>query len=124
MKKMAGFNMIELLVFIIIVGLFSNVGLLAIRTISTNTPVAHQALVAMQSARQCIEWYAGQRAVNGYSSISCPSSTVPAFCTVPSGYTIATNVTCTTINGDANYQTIVVTVGGKGNASLTLLIAA
>jgi len=80
-------------------------------------------MIATQTASQCMEWYLGQRALNGYNSISCPSTAVPSFCSAPTGYVLSTNISCTTISGDANYKTIAVTVSGKGTISLTTLIA-
>ena len=70
-----------------------------------------------------MEWFTGQRQLNGYASITCPSSAVPAFCSAPSGYTLAVSITCTTISSDANYKTLTVTVSGDGNASLSTLFA-
>ncbi len=124
MKINRGFTLIELLIFIVITSLFFSTGILALRTISNKLPVGHLSLLAMQAARQCVEYYNGQRFKNGYASITCPSTTVPSFCTAPTGYTLSVNVACTTIRGDANYKTITVTVSGLGNAQLTLLIAA
>jgi hypothetical protein len=69
-----------------------------------------------------MEWFIGQRRMNGYSSIAC-NSTVPVFCTAPAGYTVTTSCNTTVIGSDSNYETITVTVGGAGNAVLTLLIA-
>ena len=124
MKITRGFTIIELLIFIVVTGLLASVGGLALRMVATSIPAGHGSLVALETARQCMEYFSGQNARNGYASITCPSSTVPSYCTVPTGYTLAVNITCTTISGDTNYKTIQVSVGGNGNATLTLLIAA
>ena len=111
-----GFTLIEIIVLIVVTGLLANVILLATLTTMKNTPTISTAEINLQKATACMEWFYGQRQLNGYSSISCPSSTVPAFCA--SGVTV--NITCLTINTDANYQQITVT---SGNTSLTGIIA-
>jgi len=123
MKKQTGFSLIELVMFITVISVMGSGIFLAYTTGLLKTPTLLQNTIAEQTAQACMEWFIGQRRLNGYSSITCPSTTVPGFCTAPSGYTLAVNITCTTINSDANYQTIVVTVSGKGDAKLTSLIA-
>ncbi len=123
MKKTSGFTLIEIILFIIITSLLASAILLVFGTSLLKPPNLLANTTANQTAKMCIEWFLGQRQLNGYSTITCPSTTVPTFCTAPSGYTVAVNITCTTINSDANYQTITVTVSGKGDASLTTLIA-
>lgn len=126
MRKLKGFTLIEILLTLIITGILASTILLATQTALQNTPGLLKENIASQTAKQCIEWYIGQRRLqwgDGYTSISCPSTSVPGFCTAPSGYTISVNVACTTISSDANYKTITVTVGGAGNASLSTMIA-
>ena len=65
---------------------------------------------------------ASQYGCNGYSSILC-NSTVPSFCTTPTGYTLTSSCSTTTISGDSNYETITILVNGLGDATLSLLIA-
>ncbi len=109
--------------FIIITGLLATTLMLGLSVGTQKTPIAHQQMVATATARKCMEWFIGQRRINGYSTLPCPNTTVPGFCTTPTGYSITTNVACTTLSGDANYKTITVTVSGLGDASLTTLIA-
>lgn len=126
MIKQTGFTLIEVLVLIIVSSLLATTILLSLATATNKMPKQLQNTIALQTARQCMEWFIGQRRLqfgNGYLSVTCPSSTVPAFCTSPSGYTLAVNISCTTINSDANYKTITITVTGKGNATLSALIA-
>lgn len=124
MKKQHGFNLIELLVFIIITGLLGSTILLSLRTILVKTPDMHNQLIANQTAKKCMEWMIGQDRIKGYTFTACPSSTVPSFCTTPSGFSLSVNITCTTLDTDTNYKTIAITVSGLGDASLSTLIAA
>jgi len=122
MKKQKGFTLIELVMFIVITSILASAILLSFVTAMSKTPTILQNTIAMQTAKQCMEWVIGQRRINGYNSITC-NSTVPTFCTVPTGYTLTSSCHSTTIGGDNNYETITVTVSGLGNAVLNLLIA-
>ena len=122
MKKYSGFSLIELVIFIIITGILAKGILLSMSAVSSNSPTSLQNIIATQAAQQCIEWFIGQENLNGYSSITC-NSTTPAFCTAPSGYTVSSSCSTTTISGDSNYETITVTVTGAGNATLTYVMA-
>lgn len=123
MKTQHGFTLIELVIFIIITGILASTILLSLNTALQKTPTLLKNTIALQTAKQCMEWFIGQRRLNGYNTISCPSTTVPSFCSSPSGYNIAVNISCVTINSDASYQKIVVTISNAGDANLTTYIA-
>lgn len=123
MKIQNGFTLIEILLLIVVLGFLGATMVLTLRNTTEKGSTLLQNATALQTARQCMEWFSGQRQLNGYASISCPSSTVPSYCTAPSGYTLAVSVTCTTISSDANYKTLTVTVSGRGNATLSTLFA-
>lgn len=122
-KTNKGFTFIELLIFIILTGLLANTILYALLQLTKKTPNLIYQTIALQTARQCIDWFIGQRQLNGFNSITCPSTTVPNFCTSPSNYSLAINVSCTTLNSDSNYKTVTATVTGNGYASLSALLA-
>jgi len=126
MIKQRGFTLVEVLLLIIVSGLLANTIFLTLTNAARKTPQFLQHTIAGQAARQCMEYFIGQRRLqwgNGYTSISCPSTAVPAACTAPAGYTLSVNIACTTINTDTNYKTITVTVTGNGNATYTSQIA-
>jgi type II secretory pathway pseudopilin PulG len=118
-----GFTLIEVLLLIIVLGLMGSTMVLVFRNATQQSSTLLSNTVALQSARQCMEWFTGQRQLNGYASITCPSTTVPSYCSVPSGYSIAVSITCTTISSDASYKTLTVTVSGNGNATLSTIFA-
>lgn len=122
MKQQNGFTLIELVMFIVITSILASTILLSFVTAMSKTPTILQNTIAMQTAKQCMEWFIGQRRINGYNSFTC-DSTVPAFCITPAGYTLTSSCTTTTIGGDSNYETLTVTVSGLGNAVLNLLLA-
>ncbi len=119
---MAGFTLIEAIVFIVVVGIMMGSFVIGIRTIIINSPELNNQKVALETARGCLEWYLTQRLLNGYTVYACPSTPAPSNCTAPSGFSVSTNITCTTISGDSNYKTITVSVTGLSKASLTTMI--
>ena len=125
MKKQAGFTLIELIIFIIFIGIIMPSMMSMLYIILKNTNAIQQENPAIESVNQCLESYLNKRYNLGYSSITCPSTTVPTFCSVPSGYTLSVAVTCLTKYSEvsSNYKQITVTVGGLGTATNTLIIA-
>ncbi len=117
-----GFTLIELVTFIVIISILASAILLSFMTAMNKTPLVLQNTIASQTAKQCAEWFLGQRRLNGYTSFTC-NSTVPAFCIAPAGYTLTSSCSTTTISGDSNYEMIAITVSGPGSAGLNLLLA-
>jgi type II secretory pathway pseudopilin PulG len=126
-KSNNGFTLIEVIIFTIVMGIIGVTILASFNTLLKGMPTPWRQTVANQAAKNCLEWYLQQRYINGFSAttLNCPSTSVPSFCTVPNGYTISTNVACTQLYGDtgSNYKTITVTVGGLANATLAVLLA-
>lgn len=123
MRNTSGFTLVEVLIFLVVSGILMSTILLSMISSVRKEPVALQNMIANQTARKCMEWFVGQRQLNGYGTFSCPSTSVPSYCTAPSGFTVAVNITCTTINTDASYKTITVTVSGKGDSKMSTLVA-
>ena len=117
--KQRGFTLIEALVFIVVSGLLLSVLLLGSVTALRKAPNVHQQWLAMQLARQCMEWFIEQRRLNGYTTFSCPSTPSASACAAPSGFSVNTSVSCTTWNSDTHYKTITITVSGLANTSLS-----
>jgi len=117
-RRQAGFTFIEVLVLIIVTSLVMSTLLFGVSTALRGAPSTEQQWVAVQTARQCQEWFLEQRRLQGYGNLSCPSSPTAAACAAPSGYSVSTAVSCTTWNGDTQYKTITVTVSGLASASL------
>lgn len=122
MKRAFGFTLIEVLVFIIVTGLVMTTILRGAIVALRESPEAHDQLVALQTAKRCMEYYLDQRRLNGYTALSCPSTPTAAACAAPSGFTVSNSVACTTWNGDTEFKTITVTVAGRSNAVLTAQI--
>ena len=125
--KSCGFTLIELVIFIIVLGILAGGLLHAYSAVFLGTSNSSKMTVASGLAAKCISWYIGQRRIYGYSSINVSGVTVPSFCTAPTGYNITTSANNTTIPPDttSNYKTITVNVsyGGVQQASEALLVA-
>lgn len=120
MKIRSGFTLIELIIFIVVMGILAGGILTAAITTMKHSPAVRQQAIAMNAAMQCLDWVLGQRQLNGYNSIPCPSASVPSFCSsLPAGFNISVQIICPV----ANYKTVTVSVSGLGDASLQLLLA-
>ncbi|HVE44662.1 MAG TPA: type II secretion system protein [Gammaproteobacteria bacterium] len=117
--KQLGFTLIELIVFIVVTSLLMSTFLLGGQVALRNAPVTHKQWIALQTARGCLEWFVDQFSLQGYTVLSCPSTPTPSACSAPSGYTVTTNISCTTWNSDTAYKTITVTVSGLASTSLS-----
>lgn len=118
-KNVAGFSLIELVVFIVVIGLAVSGVFLAFSTALQGTPLVNPLTTANELASARMDIIIGQRRSNGFGAVSdiCVSSP-PAVCAVPagiSGYTTTSTITPLTINGDPNYKLIDVITTGPQN---------
>lgn len=125
MKQLKGFSLIELIIFLVVIGIAATTVLSSMDIILKTTHTNQENGVAVHIASRCLEWYLGQNQMHGYESVICPETTVPSFCSVPSGFSISVNVACTTLYNEptSHYKTVTATVSGKGSATLSLLLA-
>lgn len=108
----SGFSLIELIVFIVIVGISVVAVLLSFQTLLTRSPNTNRQTVAIELAQGRMDVILGQYYQNGYSSFAdiCPGAAV---CQSLTGYTITSAIT------GSDPKTITVTVSGLGSAILT-----
>jgi prepilin-type N-terminal cleavage/methylation domain-containing protein len=123
MIKQRGFTLIELILFIVVSSILMSTILLSSSTLLRNTPSLQNSIEASAIVSQALEYYIGQRRNSGYAAVTCPSTTLPSFDTGIAGYSVAVNITCTTINGDANYKTVAVTVTGLASSTASVILA-
>lgn len=131
MKTKTGFTLIELLIFIIVMGIIGGLLAASYLTILRGSKVIANQNNASQIASRCMDWYTGERFINGFNStnLNC-GATTPNFCAAPQGYSITTNINCSTLYGEPDkYKTITVEVTGStpatesGKATLSTIIA-
>ncbi len=115
MKREKGHTLIELIIFLVIMGILTASMILAITMSLEHMPNIHDASTAIGLGQQRMEFVLGQRAIKGYSSFTdtCTGGSPPALCTDPSGFT--TSSTVTSVSGGK-----LITVTVTGNAALTL----
>jgi type II secretory pathway pseudopilin PulG len=123
MIKQAGFSLIELVIFIVI--LATGVGVL-IPLITTTRYVRNidQQTEAIALAQQRMELILAQEHLKGFSSFTdpCSGGSPPPACTPPSGYIVSANIG-DNWEGNSDYKVIAVDVSGKATANLKTLVA-
>jgi type II secretory pathway pseudopilin PulG len=119
LRRTHGFSLIELLVFIIVTSLVMSTILLSTTTALRNAPTTHQQWVAIEAAQRCMEYFLNQRRINGYASLTCPSTPSASACSAPTGFSVSTSISCTPWNADAEYKTITVSVSGLASVSIS-----
>ncbi|MEW5756898.1 MAG: prepilin-type N-terminal cleavage/methylation domain-containing protein, partial [Pseudomonadota bacterium] len=130
-RVQAGFTLIELVIFIVVISLLS-VGLFSV---FVNTLKGVDQLdvgtQAMQLAIERMELIMPQRHALGFAGFtgstfdpctSTPTSTQAVCTAIPAGYTITTQLATSWLS-DTNYKVVTVTVAGKGQATLQALVA-
>jgi len=121
-KHSAGFSLIELVIFIVVIGIAVSGIFLAFNTALQKTPLVNSQTTANELASARMEIIIGQRRMVGFNSFTdiCPG---PAVCTIPAaitGYTITSSITTYTVGSDSNYKLIDVTATGPNNAKAEL----
>lgn len=120
-----GFSLIELVIFIVVIGIAVPGIFLAFSTALQKSPIVNPQTIANQLAAARMDIIIGQRRMFGYSSFTDPCiSSPPAVCTVPAGitgYTITSTISPLTVGSDSNYKSIDVLVTGPQNSRADLI---
>ncbi len=125
--KSKGFSLIELVVFIVVIGLALSGVFLAFSTALQKSPGVNAETTALELAAARMNIIIGQRHINGFSATSdpCTAGSPPAMCAGTTGYTVTSSISPYTVNTDSNYKLIDVLVSGPqhANADLKTLVA-
>ena len=131
-KLEAGFSLIELVVFIVVVGILGTALFAAFSTaLQQGASGPDLSTSAAQLAQERMELILAQKRVLGFAGFTaatfdpCTSSppSTQAVCTAPpAGYTVSATL-ADNWNGDTNYKVINVSVSGKSQESLIALVA-
>lgn len=123
--KQQGFSLIELITFIIIIGIVSSSLLLGLNQAAFNSDIPRNIPEASFLANARMQIILMNRAINGYSSLNDPCTSTPglAICTPLSNYATTNNfsVATPTISG-SNPKSITINVTGAGNATINASI--
>jgi Tfp pilus assembly protein PilE len=125
MRKLCGFTLIELIIFLIIMGIIALTVLEAFNMLYKTFPSSKNNILAIQKATGCMEWFVGQRFNKNIGFTGIANNPPANFCPPSSGgYNIQTTLNNITIGGDnLNFKKVVVTVSGAGSATLSMIIA-
>ncbi len=125
--KIKGFTLIELIVFILVIGIAATAIFASFSTALRQAPNASNQEIANQLAQGRMDIILGQKALVGFTSFSdpCPGASICSANLSVNNYSVNSIISSTTLNGDSNYKIITVTASGPNNtqAILTTLVA-
>lgn len=120
-KKQLGLSLIELVVFIVIIGIISTGLLAGLSQALKFSDIPRNVSAASFLANARMQIILMNRSVNGYSSLNDPCTATPslAICTPLSSYATANNLTVSspTFSG-SNPKTITINVTGTASATI------
>ena len=128
-KQMRGLSLIELVIFIVVLGLALSSIFLAFTTALQQSVAVNPQTTANELAQMRMNIILGQRRLQGYNVLAPGTNTdwcgasPPAVCTINAGitgYTVTSVIATYTISGDSNYKIITVTVTGPQSAKAVL----
>lgn len=117
-----GFSLIEVIVFIVVLGVLVAGLAVAFSSSLKNAPVAGSLDLAAELAQQRMELILAQRRAAGYAAFAdpCPG---PAICTPPTGYSVTSSIVAGYGTDPTNYKVITVNVSGTSAITATALVA-
>ena len=128
----SGFSLIELIVFIVVVGMLGTALFAGFSTaLRQGASGPDLSISAAQLAQDRMELIIGQKRVLGFAGFtsatfdpctSAPPSTQAVCTSLPAGYSVSATLS-NNWGGDTNYKVINVAVTGKSQASLVALVA-
>ena len=131
-SSQTGFSLIELVVFITVVGILAAAISTAFSTaLRQQGTTSDTGTSAVQLAQERMELILAQRRAQGFAAFTATTfdpctaavpSTQPVCTVIPAGYTVGATLT-DNWSGDTNYKVVDVTVTGPTQASLTALVA-
>lgn len=131
LAAIAGYSLIELVVFIVVLGILGVALFTGLSTALMTSAVSPAGIDATQLAQQRMELILAQKRRLGFAGFvsasfdpctSAPPSTQPVCTSIPAGYTVSSTLS-TNWGGNTNYKVITVTVTGKEQAALVALVA-
>lgn len=121
-KQMQGFSLIELVIFIVVMGLALSSIFLAFTTALQKSVTVNPQTTANELATMRMNIILGQKHITGFSAFTdiCPAASVCAVNPAITGYSTTSTITTYTVGSDSNYKLITVTTTGPQNAKAVL----
>ncbi len=126
-----GYSLIELVIFIVIMGIIATALFSGFNTALLGSSAPELGANPMQLAQERMELILAQKRVQGFAGLtaatfdpctSTPPSTQAVCTAIPAGYSVS-GALAANWGGDSNYKVITVSVTGPGQATLTALVA-
>ena len=117
-----GFSLIEVIVFIVVLGVLAAGLVVAFSSPLRNSPQAGRLDLAAELAQQRMELILAQRRAVGFAGFTdpCPG---PAICTPPTGYVVTSSIVAGYGGDPTNYKVVTVNVSGTSPVTATALVA-
>lgn len=131
MRTQNGYSLIELVIFIVIMGIIGTALFSGFNTALQGSSASDFGAKPMRLAQERMELILAQKRALGFAGFtaatfdpctSTPPSTQPVCTAIPAGYSVSSAL-ATDWGGDTNYKVITVSITGKGQATLTALVA-
>ena len=121
-RQADGFSLIEVIVFIVVLGVLAAGLVVAFSSPLRNSPEAGRLDLAAELAQQRMELILAQRRATGFAGFTdpCPG---PAICTPPTGYTVTSSIVSGYGGDPTNYKVVTVSVSGTAAITVTALVA-
>lgn len=120
----SGVTLVELIAFIVIVGLLATGLIAAFTTAMKSTPESGEIQQALQLAQERMELILAYKKSKGFTALvdPCTLASPPAQCTPPSGYSVSVPA-FTNWNGSNEFKVVTVGVTGLQAITLTAVVA-
>ena len=121
-RRRNGFSLIEVIIFIVILGVLAAGLAVAFSSPLRNSPEAGRLDLAAELAQQRMELILAQRRATGFAGFTdpCPG---PAICTPPTGYVVTSSIVAGYGGDSTNYKVVTVNVSGTSPVTATALVA-
>lgn len=122
MKKVMGYTLIEVVIFLVIMGIAMAGIMLSFQTALSTTPENSRATMALNLTQGRLDIIIGQYYQRGFASFTdiCSSSPGLALCSLPSNYSISSNITN---NGSTKTIEVTTSYSGTIEAKLSTIVA-
>ncbi len=123
LKHEHGYSLIELIIFIVVLGIIGVSLLMGLNTALKKLPNIQHYDTALNLAQGRLAFVTSQSLFRGFNSLSDPCASTPTLpiCSTPTGYTVSSTIT-NNWGSQSDYKLVTVSVTGMGQASLSQLV--